>query len=225
MIVLVEKALDFVAKNKKQVLVGFAGVAILTVVAVGFSFYRTHVNEQAHKALLQALSYYDGSVRFSSEAEKWQKTEQVFKDGAQSYRGTHLGPVFLAYQSEALLNLGKHDEAIAILTRAVGMMKNAAAKDFYRVKLALMMLDSSKEENKQQGLVALKEIANNTQSAAHEVALYQLGAYNWDRKNFAEAKSYWQMLLVKYGTDGSRQPSPYVELVKEKMALLSIEIL
>ncbi len=235
-VIWLEDALDYVKKNKKSAIIAVVGVAFLATAATGYWFYRTHVREQAHKALIQALKYYDGAVGkmssadagnmfFSSEAEKWQKTEQVFKDGYENYKSTELAPMFRAYQAEALLNLGKLDEAIVALTSAVDKIKNTAVKDFYRIKLALMKLDSSKELDKQQGLGALKMIADDTQSIAHESALYQLGAYYWSEKKFTEAKNYWQMLLVKYGTRDAKQPSPYAEKVKEKLALLSVESL
>ncbi len=231
-----ENTLDFIVKNKKQVLIGVAGIAILVTATVGYVFYKRHVREQAHKDLLQALRYYDGvvgkmsyadaaTVSFASEAEKWQKTEQLFKEGYEAYKGTDLGSMFLAYQSESLLHLGKFDEALKVLSSAVVQMNDAAVKDFYRVKLALMLLDSGKEIDKQQGLGLLKKIADDTQSVANEAALYQLGSYYWYEKKFEEAKNYWQMLLVKYGTRDIKQPSQYVDIVKDKMALLSVESL
>jgi tetratricopeptide (TPR) repeat protein len=231
-----ENALDYIKKNRKLVIAGVVGVVVVVSAVTGYWFYRIHVREQAHKAFAQALKYYDGVVGttpsadthgmfFASEIEKWQKTEQVFKEAYENYKSTELAPMFKAYQSEALLNLGKHDEAIAVLSSAVDHIKNAAVKDFYCVKLALMKLDSSNEVERQQGLGALKILADNTQSAAHETALYQLGAYYWSEKKFAEAKNYWQMLLVKYGTRDIKHPSPYAEKVKEKLALLSVESL
>jgi hypothetical protein len=229
-----ERALDYIGKNKKQVLVGVAGIVVFTAAATGYWFYKIHVRERAHKALLQALKYYDGSVGkiasadagavfFSSEFEKWQKTQSVFKEVYENYKGTSLAPIFLAYESEAMLNLGKHDEAVAILVSAVAKMENSAVRDFYRVKLALMQLDSKKEQDQQLGLTALKLIADNAKSAAHEAALYQLGAYYWSEKKFIEAKSYWQILLVKYGVRDAKNLSPYAEKVKEKLSLLSVE--
>ncbi len=235
-VVWLENAIDFVNKNKKPVLAGVVGVAILAAATTGYCFYRTHVREQAHKALIQALRSYDGvvgkitsadanSMFFGSEIEKWKTTEQLFKDGYENYKSTELAPMFRVYQSEALLHLGKLDEAITALTGAVDKIKNHAVKDFYQIKLALMKLDSGKELDQQQALASLKAIADNNQSIAHESALYQLGAYYWSAKKFVEAKNYWQILLVKYGTRDAKNPSPYAEVVKEKLALVSVESL
>lgn len=235
-VVWLENTIDYIKKNQKPVIAGVVGATVLISAVTGYWFYRIHVREQAHKAMVQALKYYHGvvgtvtsadsqSMFFTSETEKWQKTAQVFADGYERYKGTALGSMFQAYQAEALLNLGKMNEAVDTLSHAVDNMKSGALKDFYRIKLALMKLDSSKELDRQQGLGALKILADDAQSVAQETALYQLGAYYWSEKKFAEAKNYWQMLLVKYGTRDIKHPSVYAEKVKEKLALLSVESL
>lgn len=233
-VIWLDNALDYIKKNKKPVFIGVVGATVLITAVTGYWFYRIHAREQAHKTMVQALKYYNGVVGhmtsadkqnmfFSSDAEKWQKTAQVFGQGYEQHKSTALAPMFQAYQAEALLNLGKLGEATELLSHAVDTMKSGVVKDFYRIKLALMKLDSAKELDKQQGLGALKILADDTQSIAHEAALYQLGAYYWNEKKFTDAKSYWQMLLVKYGTRDVKHPSPYAEKVKEKLALLSVE--
>lgn len=234
-----DTAVTFIKAHKKQTIIGVAGFCLLIVAMVGYFYYRNHVHQQAHKALTQALTYFDGVVGsqqqqatqdvqtkyFASEAEKWQKVEQMFRDGYTDYKNTALAPMFLAYRSEALLNIGRLDEAIKVLKDALKQIKSEPLKDYYQVKVALMMMDSSDAMVKQEGLAALKSVGDNAQSIAHELALYRLGYYYWVEKKFAEAKSYWQMLLIKYGTRDLKHPSPFVEVVKEKLALLSVETL
>jgi tetratricopeptide (TPR) repeat protein len=236
-VVWLENVINFVKKNQKNVIIGFLGVFLVIAGITGYWMYQKHLREQAHKAFIQARTYFDGIVGqpsanmvpdvrakyFVSDSEKWQKTEQVFRDGYATYKGTELAPMFLVYQSEALLNLGRLDEAIKILDNALKKIKSAPVKDYYQVKLALMMMDSNDAIVKQEGLTALKMVADNTQSIAHELALYHLGFYYWTEKKFAEAKTFWQMLLIKYGTRDTKHPSPFVEMVKEKLGLLSVE--
>lgn len=236
-VIWLENALTFVKKNQKNVIIGLVGFFVLVAGITGYWLYQNHMREQAHKAFLQARTYFDGVVGqppanaahdvrtkyFVSDVEKWQKTEQVFRDGYATYQGTELAPMFLVYQSEALLNLGRLDEAIKILENALKKIKSAPVKDYYQVKLALMMMDSNNAVVQQEGLAGLKMVADNAQSIAHELALYHLGFYYWAEKKFSEAKTYWQMLLIKYGTRDTKHPSPFVEIVKEKLGLLSVE--
>lgn len=230
--------LDKVVVYKKQVVVGAVVVVGIGVGGISFAWYQHYVRAQAHKAFVFALRYYDGVVsadarkvpdqdvvRFSSEHEKWEKTENAFKEGYQRYKSTELAPMFLAFQSEALANLGKHDEAIQVLADAQVVMRNDEIRDFYQVKLALMKMDSKNDHTRQQGLVELKKHADNARSFAHELALYHLGGYLWQEKKFADAKNYWQQLLVKYGTRDVKNPSVFADVVKEKLALVSVESL
>ena len=133
--------------------------------------------------------------------------------------------MFLVYQSEALLNLDKPDDAISLLDKATSVMTNTTIKDFYRIKLSLMMIDNSKELTKQQGLAVLQLISDDTKSCANETALYYLGAFYWSEKKFLEAKNYWQKLIVKYGTQTKHVQSAYSEIVRTKLALLNVESL
>lgn len=231
-----ENTLDFVNKNKKLVLATIVGMAFVTAGFIGYSFYQSHVNKKAYEALLNALKYYDGSIGtatqsskdrmvFASDTEKWQKTEQIFKEGGATYSNTRLAPIFLAYQSTALLNQGKLDEAITVLTKATDQMKNKAVRDEYRIKLALMMSDSDKETVKHKGFDLLKSIASDRQSTSIEAALYHLGAHYWHEKKYSEAKNYWLQLIAKYGAAANAQPSHYVKIVKEKLSLVSTKVL
>lgn len=230
-----ESASDFISEHRRAFIIGFAGIAVAAAAGTGYWYYKGYMREQSHKAFVHALTYYEGAVGekastsgqqiFATDEEKWTKTAHILNQAAQDYASSELAPLCKAMESDALVHLGKLDEAVALLAGVVDKIANVAVRDFYRVKLALMKMDTGRELDMQQGLGALKMIADDAQSAAHESALYYLGAAYWGQKDFEQARGYWQTLLVKYGASDALHPSSFAEEVKEKLALLSVESL
>jgi len=226
------------AKVYQQVLI-VAGIGVIVLGSAGFGYiyYKNKVRAAAYKDFMTAIQCYDGVVKnkkvssdypsikqFESEKDKWTQTEQVFRQGYQNYKNTELAPAFLSFQAEALLNLGKIDEAIKVLKEVVSQVKSAEIKDSYKVKIALINLDKKDEKAQSDALNELISVANNDSSAANEVALYQVGSYFWNQKKYNEAKDYWQRLLVKT-TAKSGQVSVYAGEVREKLGLITAESL
>jgi hypothetical protein len=98
-------------------------------------------------------------------------------------------------------------------------MPSDEVKDYYKVKLSLIKIDN----NDQQGLESLQQLADNEKSVANDLALYHIGNYYWNQKKFADAKNYWQRLLIKTGGTKVGQASPFIQEVKEKLNLFSTE--
>jgi hypothetical protein len=158
---------------------------------------------------------------FISHKEKWTEVERVFDDAYQKNKGAGIAPIFLAYKSEALLNLGKRDKAIESLNNAVSYMnKRCATRSYYKMKLALMEIDSDNKTLQAKGLQRLKSIALDQNSYAQDMGLYRLGEYSWYKKDFSEAKNYWNQLLLKYGKK-TKKPSWWADLAKEKLRLIT----
>jgi len=76
---------------------------------------------------------------------------------------------------------------------------------------------------KKEGLSELKKRADNAQDIAQEAALYHMGNYFWHKKDFVQAKNYWQPLIIKYGSRDSKTQSGYIDLVKAKLRLISAD--
>ncbi len=235
------KWIDDVVKKAKvyqQVLVAAGlGLMVFGAVVFGYSYYKNKVRAAAYKDFMSAMQSYDGVIKnkkmssnypgikqFESENDKWTQTEQIFRQGYQNYKNTELAPAFLAFQAEALLNLGKVDDAIKLLKDVINQVKSEELKDSYKVKIALINMDKKDEKVKSEALNELISIANNDSSVANEVALYQVGAYFWSQKNYNEAKNYWQRLLVKT-TAKSGQVSVFAGEVREKLSLITAESL
>lgn len=229
-----------VKKVKENYQVVCACILVVTLGGVGFfgyKYYKNKIRAAAYKDFVAAMQYYEGAVKskasrydsqsvkiFQSEADKWQQTEQVFRQGYEKYKNSEMAPVFLAFLSEALLNLGKTEKALEILNSFVGQVSSKEIKDCYKLKISLIKMDSKDAKVKDEGLKELVSIANDENNLSNEVALYQAGAFFWNQKNYSEARNYWQRLLVKT-ISKSGQPSVYAGEVREKLSLISAESL
>jgi hypothetical protein len=235
------KWVDGVFKKTKAcrrfLIVAGIGAIAFGAIVFGYVYYTNKVRAAAYKDFMSAIQCYDGVVKnkqissnypsikqFESENDKWIQTEQVFRLGYQNYKNTELAPAFLAFQAEALLNLGKVDDAIKVLKDVVNQVKSEEIKDSYKVKIALICMDKKDEKVHKQALDELIAIANNDSSVANEAALYQVGSYFWNQKKYSEAKGYWQRLLIKT-TAKTGQVSVFAGEVKEKLSLITAESL
>jgi len=223
-------------KNGRQLAYVICCLAVLVAAFLGYLQYDSSMQASAHKAFVEALKYHDAAVvpgsqtvvtgdayQFGSDVEKWKAAEVVFADAASSYKGTRLGPVLRAYRADALVQLGNYEAALSELKSAVSSMASEEVKDFYKVKLALLKTDSPNAATAQEGFAELKHMAEQADHLAHEEALYYVGAYFWAHKDYAQARNYWQQLMVKYGLKESKQNAGFAELVRSKLKLISAD--
>lgn len=227
-----DKSVNKCLSYKKQISIGLAATVLISGLGVGYLFYKERANTAAYKDFVTALKYYDGVVvasqdrfndpsvkYFTTEQDKWTQAENIFNQGYQKHSRSNLGCMFLAFRAEALLNLSKGDEALALFSEAINKMPNNDVKDYYKVKVALIKMDKKDS----QGFEELQKLANNESSIANDLALYKLGAYYWNQKKFKEAKEYWQRLLVKTSGGKAGHISPFAQEIKEKLSLFSTE--
>ncbi len=225
------KTYEYFLAHVKQVLIVAAGILILIGLAIGYGYYRARRQEKAHKSFIQALKYFDAKVgveedflgetkSFKTEEKKWEQTAKIFKKEYGKNRSAGIAPIFLAYQSEALVRLGKLDKAIEVLKKSLNLMeKDAALYSYYKVKLTLMQIDTGSKSLIDQAIASLKSMALEQNKPAHDMALYRLGEYFWYQKNYPEAKNYWNQLIIKYGKK-SKHPSLWAQKAKEKLKLI-----
>lgn len=232
-----DRTVDILVKHKREFFIGLGLTIGLVVGGIGYSIHRNKLQVSAHTTLVAALKVYEASIdpsldvtkkltvkmptQFKTEEEKWNKVQEVFKEAYNNHKGAGIAPYFLTFQAEALSRLTKFDEALQAMTEAIRLMGSPELKAFYQVKLALIKLDSQKHQN--EGLTELKKYADDQQGLAHECALYHLGNYFWCKKDFVQARNYWQQLMIKYGLKDTKLQSGYSELARTKLRLISAE--
>lgn len=227
-----------VSEYKRQILVVGCGLLAVTLLIVGHSSYKRKRDESAHGTFVQALEFFNAQVKaetkdidkielgetsFTKEEEKWTKVAEVFKRGYEDHKSSGIASIFLVFYSEALLRLGKLNESIQEIDKAIATMPNRAMSDYYVVKSAMMKFDTKDGTMVKEGLVALTKLAGNDQSVANDSALYHLGLYYWNSHNYDEAKNYWNQLRVKYGTE-SDNPSEWFGLAEDKLKLIDSKV-
>lgn len=233
--VVLEKSQKYIVENKKQVLIAVAIFVGFVGIISWYLVTRGQIQVNAHKDFVHAMESFQAPVvgkevasvsfdtkEFKTKEEKWQKVEELFKRGYEKNKSAGLAPIFLAYQSEALLNQGKNDQAISILKKSIDILSSKEVKSYYQIKLALMQIDFADKKVQADGVDLLKELAVDDKSIAHDRALYYLGDYYWHNKKFEDAKNYWNQLNLKYGKS-AKKPSYFVNKAKSKLKLISFK--
>lgn len=227
-----DRLISTLVAHKKLVMAGLLATGLGAASFFGYRMYDQRIQVAAHRDFVEAFNVYEASVKgntqkqktsdlqFDSEKEKWEATEKAFREGYAKNSRAGIAAAFLALQAEALSNLDRKDEARVVLRDALDHMTNAELKSYYEVKLALMQLDSSTEDERNRGLEKLKAITFDQQNVAHDQALYHLGQYYWLNKKFDEAKNYWQQFVVKYGSEV--ELASQISTVKAKLDLIAV---
>lgn len=228
------KSLDFIIDNKRIVTIYTAIIAVIGLFLGSYLFYRSRVDRRAHKDLLIALKTFDAKVVnnitneslkpnvFSSEKNKWKEVDSVFKRFYKKNRNSGIASVFLAYRVEALLNLGKLSDAIEVQKLLLKKIPSKSALLVYnKIKLALMHIDTNIQAEIKLGLDELSSIAYKQGNVAQDEALYRLGQYYWNIKNFKEAANYWNQLTIKFGKN-AKYPSGWAEKVRPMLKTITV---
>lgn len=241
-----EDLIQLVKKYQVQI-VSFLGLMVFIIGgSYGYIYYKKGREESAYKALAMAIEYFDAPVKkaddkvdddlsfldtkeFSSYEEKWNKVDSVFKEKYESHKGSGISPLFLVYRSRALVELGKLADAIDVMRAAVNKTRNKDVKGYYTVKLALMLIDYGKTgENAtaslSEGIESLEKVAGQDNNVAQDVALYHLGNFYWYERKFAEARNYWNQLVLKFGSDSAAKHSPWLDAAKSKLRLIDSDV-
>lgn len=229
-------SLDKVLANRKYLLIGLAGVAGIAMAATGFNWYWHSTQESAQKAFFQTLRFYNGAVtkrdkalitddviEYASEQEKWATVVQQYEKAYEQHKRAGIGPMFRIYQADALVAQGKQDEAIVAVEEVVRDIASREIQEFVKLKLALMKLDSTKQAVQSEGLATLKAIAEDVTGNCHEAGLYYLGYYYFSTNDSAQARNYWQQLMVKYGMKDDRHQSGLAEQARGKLKMISAD--
>jgi len=118
---------------------------------------------------------------------------------------------------------GKNEQAIETLDKAVYYIPSTGLKEFYALKLALLKMDSTNEARKKEGFDTLKIMAEKVSDYTHEAALYHMGFYYWNKKNYQEAQNFWRQLITRYGTKEAGKQGGFSDMAKQKLSLISTD--
>ncbi|MCK5632985.1 tetratricopeptide repeat protein [bacterium] len=182
----------------------------------GYRGYRWYISGKEAKA----QKMFSESIQLFEEAQKnkdqWNDVEGAFSLGYEQNSTSKLAPFFQLFQAQALVELDKKDEALALMIDALKVMKNNPLLPFYQVKVALLKIDSQDATVQVAGLQELENLAYDDKNNSLDMALYYLGLYYFDKNNVEKTREAWQKLSdLKVGPNAAQ--SPFTSLVKEKL--------
>lgn len=187
----------------------------------GYSYYGAYRAKNAQKELASCIELYEKAASAGATAALWPSVEMACKLGYERHSGSSLAPYFLSYQADALIKQNKIDEAITVMGAMVSdLSKSSPLYSMYATKYALMQMDATDSAVRAAGLQTLAKLAEDTQNAQRDEALYYVGLYNWHNNDLAQAKEAWQK-LVDIPAETQEKASPWASLVVERLKMLS----
>lgn len=186
--------------------IGYGGLRV-------YRWYTAGQEAKAQKEFSEAMYLY---LQATAQPDNWEDVAGAFALGYEHHRNSNLAPFFKFFEAEALLEQGKREDAIKMTQDALNALeKNNPYYSFYAVKLALMKMESSVDEVRQEGLMSLEEIGS-ADSGAQDMASYYLGDHYWENNELKKAQDIWKKVIA-VKSDDKKDVSPYVELVKQKL--------
>jgi tetratricopeptide (TPR) repeat protein len=200
----------------------YGGLALVLVGAgvlsyCGYSWYAASRERLAEKDFSSYVQQYYMALS-APEGAAWGQLASLFDVGYAQHRSSELGPYFLAFQAEALLQQNNYQQALEVLqTLLKALPESSPFYALFRVKYNLVILDQPEHPDKQAALDALREIASDKTNSAFEGALFYLGRYYFAQHDLEKAQTFWQELRA---TAVDENPSPLIQEVDEYLQLI-----
>ena len=193
-------------------------LAALSAIYMGYRWYAQGQEQKAQYACNMLLDEYmqlqkEPNADYASFADKAQLVYETHK-------GSAVAPYIGLLTVDAQLKAGKREEAVASMNQvASAAARNPVAADLFKTKEALLKIDSADPIKQEEGFKMLALLADNTDNKHRDYALYQLGLYHWNKNDLQAARAAWQELVESQEVE-LRAPSPWVDMVAEKLAVI-----
>lgn len=200
-------------KDLHHLVVLFGLVALCAACLGGYFYYTKRYNEHAHKKLADAIEIFDHAQEKNSD-ELWKSADRALRLGYEAYPNSSYAPYFLVYRSQVALHTREIDDAISLLDQAVNVLPSKSLlQSYFKIKLALVKLDSNDAAVHEEGVQELQMLAGNPKNAARDMASYYYGLMNFDAGHREEAEKIWASLLE----GGNNQQSVWANLAQAKL--------
>ena len=212
----------------QRIVVALGVFLILGIAWVGYRWYHTSRDEQAHVTFARALDVYDQIKGASGDAKTAlvERTRDVLNQGYAQYKRSSYGPLFLVFLSqldiEAAKAAGATDSAERMITARdqlaqalKGMKTGTPLHDLYDIKRALMMTDADSDDVRAEGEAILARYAADTSSAFRDMALYYAGKLKFDALDYEGAMKLWDVLLKEYAAHTDQDASVWATKAQE----------
>jgi tetratricopeptide (TPR) repeat protein len=212
----------FPTKQLRLIVGGLIAVSAFVGAYYVYGIYIYNRDLRAQASFAEGYELYEAALGVDLSSEKasskektlWAEVEMAFNSGYNQFSSSTLAPFFLAFQAEALVRQGKLEDAIQTMKMMLAVLpKRSPFLGIYATKKALMLIDSSDEAQKKEGLEELIRVADDTNNGNRDMALYYLGNYYATVGDIAQAQERFKQ-LEEFGKQGKNPvPSPWASLV------------
>lgn len=190
------------------------GSVVIVLALGGIGVYWYYNTIEYERAAQQALSeLLTESNRAYESTELWQDIEIGSRTAQRQYKRSSLVPFFNALYAESLLQQDKVAEALIVMDDMFKKLTVQSPLYYpYRIKYARVKLDSNKEQEKEEGLVLLKALADDDKNILKAEAQYYLAQYYLFNNEHEKAQEILRQL-----TTGKDAESPWVRLAQQEL--------
>lgn len=209
---------DSIGRNKyiRQLVMGGAFVAVIVAIIAGYMWYTQSQNEQAQALLSRSMEMYKRGIE-EKDSSILDEADQSFSQGYKNFSGTSLAPFFLVYRSEIALRQNRQSDAGTLLEEALTRMSSKSPLYVpYKIKLALLKVDSADKNVVQSGKELLDSLAADVKSKDRDMALYYKGLLHFNDGDRKSAETVWDVLTKRYGSE-----SVWVQAAQAKLDYLA----
>ncbi len=208
----------FLIRYGTPILFTALALAALSAIYIG---YRWHAQGREQNAQYACSMLMDEYMQLQKEeTPDYDAFEQKARALYADHKRTAVAPYIGLLAVDVQLNMGKRDEALVAMEDLVSATaSNKIVADFFKAKQALLMIDSADAAQQETGYKNLALLADNSDSPHRDYALYHLGLYHWNKNDVQAARVAWQELVESQEVE-LRAPSPWVEVVSEKLATI-----
>jgi hypothetical protein len=193
-------------------------VCVIGAVCAAYLIYQWYACNQAQAAQELFEEQVAGYVRAKSH-EQLESAVQDLKSAHDQSSGA-MAPYFTAYEVDALIKLGKREEAIQGLDSLITSLSSSNPfVNLYKTKRALLKIDSEDIQTKEAGRVELENLAQDKKNKNRDEAQFYLGLYYYVADNMELAKKVWQELAEQ--SVESKYPSSWSEQAKMRLESLA----
>lgn len=188
-------------------------VVVLALVSYGYKQFMNYRSAQSLQRLSDAIALFDATA--SSKTPDWKQTVEILK-ASYAEQSRLVTPAMLNILSDAQIQANEQEQALQTMNLAIKAISPVdPLYSLYKIKHALMLIDTAEEKSIEAGLASLEEIGSSTSAANWDEAAYYLGLYYWEKNDITKAKAAWQNLRdMPLDIEGA---SPWAARVQAKL--------
>ncbi len=191
-------------EGQRMILAGILGLAALGAGFYGYRWYKHQANEKAQRFFAESYKEYTNALT-SSDPHAWQTVENAFKAGYKRSSGASLAPYFLLFESDALGQQGKTQEALVLLDKSLAAMgKKSPLYNLFAIKKAAMQLDAGDSGAVLTAVQDLRQLAADKHNIYRDMALHYLISFYKAMGNAGKAQELEkEMRALELESDGA----------------------